>query len=233
MAATPKGLRTNSTKNIKLDWNTEEFEQNVNRIIEEIPDEIGDILKDSAPVFVKAAARYTPPSIGKNIIEKKHYERPYLVLSRLVNGGYSKYKATKQDIEQLRAGMIYKILDTRKGKPKGAAYAYCKRKGDLKKLIKIKTRGLARVMWGKDLPNIGQSIPNTLLNLIKKADKLSNLNFNQIDVVNNDDESTLNITNNAKNVENYGRMAESQGYKKSLNFIMKKLKEIAERDIEV
>lgn len=129
--------------------------------------------------------------------------------------------------------MIYKVLNTRSGAKKDDAYAYCKRKGELKKLIKISTRGLARVMWGKDLPRIGVSVPSSLLNLMKKSNKLNTLNFNEINLDKSNDETALNITNRAKNIENYGKMAESQGYKKVINYIMRRLKEIAGRNKEV
>jgi hypothetical protein len=36
--------------------------------LKEVPEAMKDILIETAPVFSKAAAKYTPPSMGKNSI---------------------------------------------------------------------------------------------------------------------------------------------------------------------
>ena len=229
----PKGLKNNSTKKIKTEWDQTEFDKNAKKLIEKIPVEISDILVKTAPIFVSTAARWTPPSMGKSTIEKKFYERPYLILARLVKGGYAKMKPTKEDVEQYKRKMVYKVLDTRKGKPKGTAYAYCKTKGELKRLLKIETRGLARVMWGTDLESIGAQIPSSILRLIKKAQKLKHLNFNEINISSEEDETTLNVINSAKNIDSIASMAKAQGFKKIMNAIMKELKKLVDKDEEL
>lgn len=140
MAKIPKGLKSTSSRKIRLDWDTSEFEKKVNDLIQQIPEELEDILIDSAPEFVKGAIKWTPPCMGKNTIDKKYFTRPILVLIRLIRGGYPGMKASTEDIQQYKAGMVYKILYTKSGKPKGTAYAYCKTKSQAKKASQILTR---------------------------------------------------------------------------------------------
>ena len=111
MVNIPKGLKTNSSRSIKFDWETKDFEKNLEELRQEIAEDTKDILIRNAPKFAEAASKYTPPDIGKNTIDKAKYERPILILSRLVNGGYYQYKPTQEDINQLRKKMVYKVLN--------------------------------------------------------------------------------------------------------------------------
>lgn len=143
-----KGIRSGN-KSIKVNWDQTQFEKKAEKYIKEIPDELKNILVQTAPEFSKAASKYTPPNIGRQSIQKKYFERPVLVLARLINGGYAKQKATEQDKEALKAGKLYKVLYTKAGAKKGQAFAYCKTKAEIKRARKIETRGLSRVMWRK------------------------------------------------------------------------------------
>lgn len=233
MANIPKGLKPNSSRSIKFDWNTEEFEKNLEELRKEIKFDTKDILIRNAPKFTEAAAKYTPPTLGKNTIDKTRYERPILVLSRLVNGGYSDFKPTQEDINQLRKKMVYKVLYTKAGVPKGTAYAYCKTKGQAKKLSKIKTRGLARVMWGKGMEQIGAKTPNSILRLIKKSPEISSMNYSKQSIINSNDETSLIFENSAKFIERISVLAKRQGFKKIMNAILRDLKQMANKDREV
>lgn len=233
MANIPKGLKPNSSRSIRFDWNTEEFEKNLEELRKEIQVDTKDILIRNAPKFTEAAAKYTPPTLGKNTIEKTRYERPVLVLSRLVNGGYSDFKPTQEDINQLRKKMVYKVLYTKAGVPKGTAYAYCKTKGQAKKLSKIKTRGLARVMWGKGMEQIGAKTPNSVLRLMKKSPDIASMNYSKQSIINSNDETALIFENSAKFIERIADLAKRQGFKKIMNAILKDLKQMANKDREV
>jgi hypothetical protein len=233
MANIPKGLKPNSSRSIRFDWNTEEFEKNLEELRKEIQFDTKDILIRNAPKFTEAAAKYTPPTLGKNTIEKTRYERPVLVLSRLVNGGYSDFKPTQEDINQLRKKMVYKVLYTKAGVPKGTAYAYCKTKGQAKKLSKIKTRGLARVMWGKGMEQIGAKTPNSVLRLMKKSPDIASMNYSKQSIINSNDETALIFENSAKFIERIADLAKRQGFKKIMNAILKDLKQMANKDREV
>lgn len=81
-----KPIIKSGTRRIKVDWDQTEFEKNAEKFINDIPAEISDILVDCAPLFSNAAARYTPPSMGKNSIEKKYYERKVYLLPKLIRG---------------------------------------------------------------------------------------------------------------------------------------------------
>lgn len=83
--AKPRGIKSGN-KNIRLDWDQQEFEKKAEQFLKEVPEALQEILVETAPEFSKAAAKYTPPSMGKGSIQKKYFERPVLVLARLING---------------------------------------------------------------------------------------------------------------------------------------------------
>ena len=233
MAKIPKGLKNNSSRNIKFNWSTEEFEKNLEELQKEIKADTKNILIRNAGAFAEAAAKYTPPSLGKNSIDKAKYFRPILVLSRLVNGGYSKYKPTQEDINQLRKKMVYKVLNTKTGVKKGTAYAYCKTKGQAKKLSKIRTRGLARIMWGKNLEKIGAKTPNSILRLIRKSPDVNTMNYSKQSIINSSDETSLTFENSAKFIERIADLGKRQGERKIMNAILRDLKKMADKKTEV
>ena len=233
MANIPKGLKTNSSRSIKFDWETKDFEKNLEELRKEIKEDTKDILIRNAPKFAEAASKYTPPDIGKNTIDKAKYARPILILSRLVNGGYYQYKPTQEDINQLRKKMVYKVLNTKSGVKKGTPYAYCKTKGQAKKLSKIKTRGLARIMWGKNLEQIGAKTPNSILRLIRKSPDVSSLNYSKQYIINSNAETSLIFENSAKFIDRISDIAKRQGFKKIMNAILQDLKQMANKDHEV
>lgn len=148
MSKMPKNFRA-GTRKVKVQWDQYEFQQRAKKFIKQVPDEFYDILVQTAPEFSNAASKYTPPCIGRQSIQKKYFERPVLVLARLINGGYANQKATSQDKAALKSGKLYKVLNTKAGAKKGQAFAYCKTKQEIKRAKKIENRGLSRVMWRK------------------------------------------------------------------------------------
>ena len=133
-------------------------------------------MKEIMPDVIHTVARYTPPNIGKNIIEKRFYTRPILYLPDLARGKIDSQKANSDDYRQLRSGMKFKILYTKRGIKRGQAFAYCKTIGQAKKLAKIKNRGISRIAWGKTLPVIGINVPKTVVRLMRKSPNLSSPN---------------------------------------------------------
>lgn len=129
--------------------------------------------------------------------------------------------------------MLFKVLNTKAGVHRGTAFAYAKKKSELKRLKKIETRGLSRVMWGKDLPSIGAEIPNTIQRLMRKSSRLSGIDLSEIYITKKNTETELNFVNNSKNVERYAKIAEKQGYKKILNGIMRELRKLVDRKKEI
>lgn len=233
MAGSPKGIKNNSTRSVKFDWDTSEFEKNLKEYIEEVKANTKNILIRNAHKFAEAAAKYTPPSLGRNSIDKTKYFRPILVLARLINGGYRDYKPTVEDKAQFRKKMVYKVLNTKKGVKKGEAYAYCKTIGQAKKLSKIKTRGLARIMWGKGLDKIGATVPSSILRLIKKSPVTSSMDYSSQGIEINNGETSLIFENNAKFVEKFATSAKAAGFRKIMNSIMRELKTMADKEKEV
>lgn len=69
--------------------------------------------------------------------------------------------------------------------------------------------------------------------MLRKSPELNKLNLNKVSIQKNDEETMLNITNEVENIENYGSVAEKQGYKKITNAIMRELKKLTERDVEL
>jgi transglutaminase/protease-like cytokinesis protein 3 len=83
---------------------------------------------------------------------------------------------------------------------------------------------------GKELDTIGADIPNTIQRLMRKSPKTQTLSLNEVDVVNKDDETTLEITNAIHGVERYAKIAEQQGYKKVMNAILRELKKLTKME---
>ena len=119
--------------------------------------------------FAEVAAKFSPPNIGKATIEEKYYYRPIYKLDDLAKGlvrtplGRRLY-ATKEDYAALRAGMKFKIMNTKYRVKRGTVYAYAKGINEAKRLSRIQNRGLTKYSWGsiittfstKDIQGIGQ-----------------------------------------------------------------------------
>lgn len=114
---TPRRIRSGNKK-VSFDWDQSEFQKNADKLIKQIPEQIQNILIEVAPDFSNAAAKYTPPNIGRQSIQKKYYERTVLVLARLIHGGYKTHKATEEDKNAFKNGKIYKVLNTKAGSKK-------------------------------------------------------------------------------------------------------------------
>lgn len=228
-----KEIKSNFTRSVKVSWDTEDFEKKLKEVGEKIQEETDDMLVRLSTSFVGGAAKATPPSIGKASIEKKYWTRPILSLALLVRNRYQNFKATKEDYEQYRKKMKYKVLYTKSGVKKGTAWAYTKTKAAAKKAAKIETRGLSRVMWGKNLGDIGAKVPNSLLRILAKSTKLSTLNFNTVKQIKTDEERSVEITNSVKAIERYAKKAELIGYKAVTNSLMRELRGIADKKREV
>lgn len=191
---------------ISFQYDTKEYEENVRKFIDEVRKSQEELLKKAATFFATAAAKFSPPSIGQNKIEKKFYTRPILSLQELIANG----EASSIDEYQFKAGKKFKIVNTKNGKEK--AYAYCKTASEAKKLAKIANRGLARVMWGKSLPEIGVRIPNTIQALIKKSPNLEKLNYSSSSLTTNEEcMSILEIENSSEKVEQFNHFAVKHG----------------------
>lgn len=106
--------------------------------------------------FSEVAAKYSPPNIGKTTIDQKYYYRPIYKLEDLAKGlctterGRRVY-ATKEDYAALRAGMKFKVVNTKYGTKKGTAYAYTKGINEAKRASRIQNRGLTKYSWGSIL----------------------------------------------------------------------------------
>lgn len=222
------------SKTIKFDYDIEEFKANIQRLIEQIKGNTKEILIEASSEFAKQASKYTPPCIGKNSIEKKYYTRPILHLKTLITGGYSNFKATAEDLEQFRHNkMKYKVVNTKKGAEKDAAYGYCKTKSEAKKMAKISNRGLARILWGKSLPDIAAEIPNNIVRLMGKSPNMTDKKLSEAKYAEQNEEGTITINNKFKNLSSFGRLAQKHGLKKVTVYINKKVKQITEKDQEV
>ena len=228
-----KPIRSSFAKSVKFNYDMSEFEANAKKVIEDIQHETKNMLIKASTDFADGAAKATPPSIGKASIEKKYWSRPILVLGLLIRNKYPNHKPTKEDYDQYRKKMKYKVLYTKSGIKKGTAFAYTKTKAQAKKAAKIETRGLSRVMWGKNLSSIGATVPNSILRILAKSTKLNNLNFNTVKMISQQDEQGVEITNSVTAIERYAKKAELAGYRKVSNALMKEMKKIAEKPHEL
>lgn len=217
---------------VKFGYSLSDFVKKANKVIKDTQEESVDIIKQCATAFANGAQKFSPPCIGKNSIEKKYYQRPFLVLIRLIRGGYAGMTASQEDIQQFRNGMIYKVLDTKSPLKykSNVPFGYCKTKGQLKKMCKIENRGLGRVMWGKNLNEIGVNVPSTIQRLLNKSRNLNSLDFNKNTLTKTDNSVSVEIENKASYSERWGRFAEKRGYENSRRTLNLRLKLIAERN---
>jgi hypothetical protein len=220
---------------VKFDYSLSDFVEKANKVISDTQKESVNIIKQCASAFANGAQKFSPPCIGKNSIEKKFYERPFLVLLRLIRGGYAGMSASQDDIQQFRNGMIYKVLNTKSPLTyrSNVAFGYCKTKGQLKKMCRIENRGLGRVMWGKNLDEIGVNVPSTIQRLLNKSRNLNSLDFNKNTLIENNDSVSVEIENKASYFERWGRFAEKKGYENANKTLKIRLRLIAERHKEL
>lgn len=106
--------------------------------------------------FAEVAGRFSPPNIGKAIIDNKYYYRPIYKLDDLAKGLCRTEKgrrlhATKEDFAAMRAGFKFKIMNTKHGVRPGTVYAYAKGINEAKRLSRIQNRGLTKYSWGSIL----------------------------------------------------------------------------------
>lgn len=217
---------------VKMKYDLHEFEKKAQELMNDISSQSEEILKRSTVAFVNAAAKWTPPrKNGPSMtIPKEKYERPFVVLSKLIAGEYDGLTANEIDKIQFRNGMRFKIFNTRKHKETHApAYAYCKTKGELKKLRRIAHRGLAKVMWGKSLDQIGMNVPIGIQRLINKSPALANLNYSSTEFNSEEGKATVTIKNDATDVEKYARNAEQYGYKSAMAYLRNALTALAKK----
>ena len=232
-SSSSNSLKSQFSKGIKFTYDLSEFEKKVNEFMTETQSKTKDILVAVAPDFSNYAAKYTPPSIGKNSIDKKFYTRPILVLSKLLAGEYQDQTPTEEDRKQIKNKMKFKVLYTKNGIKKGTAFAYTKSISQAKKAAKIANRGISRVMWGKNLSTINANVPASLQRLIRKSPSISKHDFNKVSLKVENDETSVEVVNSVKNVQRYAKMAEKHGYKKVSSSIMRELKKIADKKVEV
>ena len=211
-----------------------DFEEKAKRLMDDISLESQDIIRRSAVVFANAAAKWTPPRRGGSpsmTIPKEKYERPFVLLSALVAGGYPGLAATDIDRAQLKRGMKFKVYSTRKSQQqsKAPAFAYCKTKGELKRLRRIANRGLAKAMWGKSLATIGVNVPLGIQRLIGKSPALAGLDYSETALETRDAKVSVTITNSASDVEKYASAAERYGYDRAMAELRHRLAAIAKR----
>lgn len=221
------------SKFIKMTVDDSDFQKNVKRLQEELPEQFKKILIDSSPQFVKAAQKYTPPSLGRASIQKKFYTRPIIFLLNLVRfGRVGRFQCTPKDIQMFRKGYKYKVINTRNGGTK-KAIGYTKTQGQAKKMAKIQTRGLMRAMWGKTLNKIGAKIPNSIASLLRKGKRLSSINLSDTKLKKKDTITQVQITNKAAESQRFVSIAISRGLKAVQRFIVRQLKKIVNKDIQL
>lgn len=214
---------------VKFDYDLKDFEKKANQVISDVQSETEPILKKSTIVFANAAAKKTPPDIGSYRIKKERYFRPVISLKKLLAGEYGKYTASEIDRGQFSRGMRYKVINDRK-RNENAAYAYTKTLADAKALSRIKTRGLSKTMWGKSLTQIGVDVPLGIQRLISQSPRLSELPYSRTSYGKEPNVQYVEITNQAKNIERFGKMAERAGEKAVARELKWRLKAIAEKE---
>ena len=205
--------------NIKLKFDTEDLDKKIEQVVERTREHAIETLRHSAKVFANAAAKHTMPNKGYLTIPKAKYNRPYVNLRALVAGKIQGLRATEIDLGQLKNGMMFKIFNTRKTSNlrRAPVYKYCRSKEELVTLRRIENRGLAKVMWGKSLEQIGSNVPVAIQRLISKSPHLGSLDLSRTSFEEKDNEISVVIENKAYDIERYADYARNEGYKAALN----------------
>lgn len=215
-----------TVKSVSFEMQTKDFDKDVEKNVALVKAESKNILIASTTQFAAGAATYTPPSMKKAVIEKKYWTRPVKYIPTLIKNN----RATQEDIEMLRQGYFFKVVYNKAGVKKGTAFAYCKKLSQTKKFAKITTRGLSRVMWGKNLSSIGAKVPTVITSILKRSKDLADVNLNIVRVTSKKDQHIVEIQNAVASIERYAKIALNQGYYRAQKAINKELKKIAEKD---
>lgn len=216
-----------TVKSVSFDLETKTFDKAVEENIALVKAETKNILLASSTQFSAGAATYTPPSMKKAVIEKKYWTRPVGFIPTLIKQG----QATKKDIDMLHQGYFYKVIYNKAGIPKGTAFAYCKKLSQTKKFAKITTRGLSRVMWGKNLNSIGAKVPTVITSILKRSKDLVDVNLNDVKLLKTkEDVYQVHIQNKVASIQRYAIIALNQGYRRAEKAMTKQLKKLAQKD---
>lgn len=116
--------------------------------------------------FSQAAAKFTPPNIGKAYIDPKYYSRPIYSLEDLAKGLVRtargrRIHATREDFAALRNGFKFKVVNTKyraSRMERMTAVAYTKGINEAKRLARIENRGLSKYSWGGMMNNSEEAI---------------------------------------------------------------------------
>lgn len=192
---------------VKID--TTEYDKNAQELLAQLGEFATDALRRAASAFAHSAAKYTPPDISQDKIKKERYYRPIFNLKELIDSG----KAIQLDIWQYKKGKRWKVIDDKQHK----VLAYTSSQSEAKKIAKIETRGLLKVMWGKEMPDIGGNVPAALQRLIGKSPQLRPLPYNRVTLESENGETSVEIENKGTGIERAAPMAESHGYASAMN----------------
>lgn len=215
-----------TVKSVSFNMQTKDFDKAVDHNIALVKAQTKNILIASSTQFAAGAATYTPPSMKKAVIEKKYWTRPVQYIPSLARNN----RATQEDIQMLRKGFLFKVVYNKAGVKKGTAFAYCKKLSQTKKFAKITTRGLSRVMWGKNLNSIGAKVPTVITSILKRSKDVAKVNLNKVELKSNKDQHIVQIENAVASIERYAKIALNQGYLRAEKAINKQLKKVAEKD---
>lgn len=215
-----------TVKSVSFNMQTKDFDKAVDHNIALVKAQTKNILIASSTQFAAGAATYTPPSMKKAVIEKKYWTRPVQYIPSLAKNN----RATQEDIQMLRKGFLFKVVYNKAGVKKGTAFAYCKKLSQTKKFAKITTRGLSRVMWGKNLNSIGAKVPTVITSILKRSKDVAKVNLNKVELKSNKDQHIVQIENAVASIERYAKIALNQGYLRAEKAINKQLKKVAEKD---
>lgn len=215
-----------TVKSVSFNMQTKDFDKAVDHNIALVKAQTKNILIASSTQFAAGAATYTPPSMKKAVIEKKYWTRPVQYIPSLAKNN----RATQEDIQMLRKGFLFKVVYNKAGVKKGTAFAYCKKLSQTKKFAKITTRGLSRVMWGKNLNSIGAKVPTVITSILKRSKDVAKVNLNTVELKSNKDQHIVQIENAVASIERYAKIALNQGYLRAEKAINKQLKKVAEKD---
>ena len=163
----------------KLDFELKSLRENLSKMREDDKSTVLKALKAGAIVFANAAAKHTPPDMGKNIDPLRYIDgvvitagsnhkprgrRIIIDLLASVRESRSPFRSVHGQL--LKQGWKYIVF------ARGRKRILCKDLSEAQRYAHLSYRGLMRAAWGLDLPALGGKLPPAFAKLITARNKL-------------------------------------------------------------
>ena len=158
--------------------------------------------------------------------------RPIISLKKLISGKIDRMRPSAEDYERLKAGYVFKVIDTRT--TRGDAFRYAKDFSEAKAFSMIKTRGLLRVSWGLNLDKFNNGrLPRTIKKTIRENKEVAQYrDANDIQIKTENDTKYIEITSRVPIASRYREYLANSGLKYGQNAIRSFMKATLKKKVQ-